>query len=354
MKLILVFGFIILASVLVAEAKDINDEDVVVKDRTIRAAQNNGIGKNERKMKTKGNGGNEIKTKKRQKKQFKKNRKINSGKRKNKNVKQNSKKAKNKKRGNKFSQKDKKMIRKEKINKKKKLKQKKIKKMRKQKQSCDADKSVTTACMESVVQSMSFLQKQVTNFLNQYKRIQGFNKTISNKLAKNNVFGSATGYLLTALGGDIKNISCGDSGTNDTSKASAALQTYNILVNCNKSIISDCSMPSDLVPSDVIEKFDEYCTNQYTLAKTKADECRTEFTKNGTAACDCWNEVSQIITNVKTSGECSASDYSKAVRKFKETCVETFSNCRKQEDASVELVYQCGSGEVISTATTSS
>ena len=26
---------------------------------------------------------------------------------------------------------------------------------------------------QSVVQSMSFLQKQVTNFLNQYKRIQG-------------------------------------------------------------------------------------------------------------------------------------------------------------------------------------
>ena len=30
-------------------------------------------------------------------------------------------------------------------------------------------------------------------------------------------------------------------------------------------------MPSDLVPIDVIEKFDDYCTTQYNLAKTKAD-----------------------------------------------------------------------------------
>merc|ERR1712142_803159 len=128
MKLILVFGFIILASVLVAEANDINDEDVVVKDRTIRAAQNSGIGTNKGKRKTKGNGGNEMKTKKRKmkKSKFRKNGKINSGKRNNKIVKQNSKKAsqKNKKRGNKFSKKDKKIIRKEKINKKKKSKQK--------------------------------------------------------------------------------------------------------------------------------------------------------------------------------------------------------------------------------------
>jgi len=348
MKLILVLGCIILASVLVAKSEEINNGDLVVKDRSIRSVKKNGIAKNKSKKNEKRK--RKAKTKKRKMKNdknSKKNKKRKIGKR-------NNKKEKQRSRSKKYTKKDKKKKKEEKLKKKKKSKQKTNKRARKQKQSCDSAKSVTTACMESVVQSMSFLQKQVTNFLNQYKRIQGFNKTINNKLAKNNVFGNATGYLLTSLGGDIKNISCGDSGTNDTSKASAALQTYNILVNCNKSIISDCSMPSDLVPIDVIEKFDDYCTTQYNLAKTKADECRTKFTNNGTAACDCWNQVSQIITNVKTSGECSASEYSKAVRKFKEKCIDTFSNCRQQEDASVELVYQCGSGDVISTATTSS
>ena len=89
-------------------------------------------------------------------------------------------------------------------------------------QQCDS-KSVTTDCMEvkliilsirqilsriqkcwrifqSVVTTMNFLQNQMTNFINQYKRIQSFNKTVNNKLGKSTVFSSASSYLLSALG----------------------------------------------------------------------------------------------------------------------------------------------------------
>merc|ERR1711978_287046 len=83
MKLILVLGCIILASVLVAEAKDINDEDVVVKDRTIRAIKNNGIEKNKNDN-PKRKGKNTTKTKKKRKmknaKNLKKNKKMRTGK----------------------------------------------------------------------------------------------------------------------------------------------------------------------------------------------------------------------------------------------------------------------------------
>ena len=47
---------------------------------------------------------------------------------------------------------------------------------------------------------MTFLEKQATNFLNQWRRIQSFNKTINGKLSKNGAFADVTGYLLTALG----------------------------------------------------------------------------------------------------------------------------------------------------------
>ena len=47
---------------------------------------------------------------------------------------------------------------------------------------------------------MNFLENQITNFINQYKRILSFNKTMNNKLAKKDVFASATNYLLTSLG----------------------------------------------------------------------------------------------------------------------------------------------------------
>jgi len=195
----------------------------------------------------------------------------------------------------------------------------------------------------------------MTNFINQYKRIQSFNKTINSKLSKSEVFSNASSYLLSALGGDISNISCGDSGTNDTSNATLALATYNILNNCKTSITTNCSMSDSLVPDAVLSNFEVFCLKQFYKAKEKSDECRTgsEYSTNGTAACLCWNNVASIISNVKNSGDCVASSYSKKVKKFKEACVETFSECRQQEDNSIKLVYNCGSGSVTSTSSSS-
>ena len=54
--------------------------------------------------------------------------------------------------------------------------------------------------LQIAADAMTFLQKQATNFLNQWRRIQSFNKTINGKLGKSDVFTNVTGYLLTALG----------------------------------------------------------------------------------------------------------------------------------------------------------
>ena len=97
---------------------------------------------------------------------------------------------------------------------------------------------------------MTFLEKQATNFLNQWRRIQSFNKTINGKLSKNGAFANVTGYLLAALGkknlgnqvmnffegGDSSNVSCGETGARDAASSAKALQTYNTLKNCSKSV----------------------------------------------------------------------------------------------------------------------
>ncbi len=65
------------------------------------------------------------------------------------------------------------------------------------------DKIIHTRCvgfLQNAADAMNFLEKQATNFLNQWRRIQSFNKTINGKLSKSGVFANVTGYLLTALG----------------------------------------------------------------------------------------------------------------------------------------------------------
>merc|ERR1712061_276654 len=123
--------------------------------------------------------------------------------------------------------------------------------------SCRASE-VTTDCMTSAVEIMSFLQNQVTNFKNQYNRIVSFNKTINSKLSKSGEFSNASSYLLAALGGDASNISCGDT-TNDTSSATTAMETYAVLSN-----------------------WEGFCTEQFEEASTLAEGCRTgsEYTSN--------------------------------------------------------------------------
>merc|ERR1712222_242616 len=221
---------------------------------------------------------------------------------------------------------------------------------------CKQSDEVSTNCLQNAADAMTFLEKQATNFLNQWRRIQSFNKTINGKLSKNGAFSDVTGYLLTALGGDTSNVSCGETGSRDAASSAKALQTYNTLKNCSKSITAACTMPASIVPADVISKFTGFCMTKFNEAKSASDDCRTnkQYTSNGTAACECWSKVGAVIATIKSSSDCSASTYSKAVKKFKNACVQTFMTCRKEEDASVQLVYTCGSGEVLSTATSSS
>merc|ERR1712130_842473 len=121
---------------------------------------------------------------------------------------------KDRKRKNKIRKKDRK--RKNKI--KKKERNKKKLNVRQSNATCTKSE-VSTDCIESAVTVMTFLQKQVTYFINQYRRIISFNKSINGKLGKNEVFVNASKYVLSSLGGDISNASCGDTGSNNKTEA---------------------------------------------------------------------------------------------------------------------------------------
>merc|ERR1712130_456638 len=199
-------------------------------------------------------------------------------------------------------------------NKKKDKKQKDRKKQERNKKKLNVRQSnatctkseVSTDCIESAVTVMTFLQKQVTYFINQYRRIISFNKTINGKLGKNEVFVNASKYVLSSLGGDISNASCGDTGSNNKTEADIGVDMYTELNNCSAAIKDECSMPTDLIPDDVMEKFESFCMVQYEEAKDKAEECRTgeQYQDDGTAACECWESVATILKNTKETGDC--------------------------------------------------
>merc|ERR1712025_540504 len=94
-----------------------------------------------------------------------------------------------------------------------------------------------------------------------------------------------------------------------------------------------CSIPSDMIPDDVISNFEGYCDKRYKEAKEKAEECRTKYTNDGAAACECWDNVATHLKDTKDSGNCDAVEYAKKIKKFKNQCISKFSSCRKQEDA---------------------
>jgi len=319
--------------------------------RKKKLQRKNGKGKKKKNLKNKMQNRNRNKKDKDTEKKNKKNSKKQQNKdkkKKKKDRKRNKKKKKDRKRNKKEKKDRKRNKKKSKENKKKKDKKTKNKNnpyFRQSNSTCKQSE-VSTTCIESAVTVMNFLQKQVTYFINQFQRIKSFNKTINGKLGKNEAFVNASKYVLSSLGGDINNVSCGDTGSNNKTEANIGKDMYTELNNCSAAIKDQCSIPSDMIPDDVISNFEGYCDKRYKEAKEKAEECRTKYTNDGAAACECWDNVATHLKDTKDSGNCDAVEYAKKIKKFKNQCISKFSSCRKQEDAAVQLVYTCGDGEI--------
>jgi len=218
---------------------------------------------------------------------------------------------------------------------------------RQQRQTTCGTSQVNDTCLNNAVNALNFEKNQIQNFFKQKTRVTNHNKTKSNKLGKKGEFEDAAKYLLQALGGDINNPTCGESGTAQKARsAKSAKENYNLLLNCSESIKEACTMPKMTFNATVKEKMDK-CAFIFNKSKTAANDCRTNkaYLSNGTAACSCWSKAAIGITEAKKEG-CSAESTAKAVKKAKQKCIAAFGKCKKAEDAAVGLIHTCMAGEV--------
>merc|ERR1712126_353093 len=265
-----------------------------------------------------------------------------------------NKRRKNKKRGRKGKQarKDKKREKR-----KKKLRRAKIKKQRKNKQrgksgekqvagaTCGTTE-VSDACLINAVEALNFEKNQIQNFFKQKARLLNHNKTTGNKLSKNMNFNESADYMLKAIGGDISNPKCGENTTvRNSAKLDNATKNYQGLNNCSETIKEACSMPDTTIDSAKLET----CEEIFTASKKASEDCRTNeaYTSDGQAACTCWEKAAVGITKAKEE-KCSTygSNTAKAVKAQKKKCIQAFSVCKKLQDAAIQLISVCMSGEV--------
>merc|ERR1712066_1130790 len=288
------------------------------------------------------------------KKQRKKKNRGNRKKLKNKSKKLRKNLRKNNKNKNKNKSKDRKKNRKGKGRKKKKNAGKKRKRKLRIKSTrntttCSDSSKVSNVCLEEAVFVMKYLRNQVRTFGRRFARIEGFNKTISNKLGKKGVFEETAKYLLLALGGNISSAACGETSKRSTTGRAInyALSNYTLLNNCSAAIDGACTLPNKTLSDEDIETFNA-CESKFKQAIEDADDCRKKYTTDGAAACTCWHKVYEAILNERNDGTCydDAEDTNKDVKKAKTACMEKFTECRKSEDAAVQLVFDCSSGAV--------
>merc|ERR1711936_123874 len=204
---------------------------------------------------------------------------------------------------------------------------------------------VNDTCLINAVSALNFEKGQIQNFFKRKARLENQAKVTGNNKGKKGEFEDAAGYMLTAIGGNISNPTCGDNSSRTQRGADSAVETYKILINCSATIHEACDMPNGTVN----ETFLANCAKIYNLSKTASDDCRsnTAYTSDGAAACNCWEKAAIGITIAKEEG-CTkyGQQTAKAVTKQKEKCLNAFKVCKKAEDSAVKLIHTCMSGEV--------
>ena len=69
--------------------------------------------------------------------------------------------------------------------------------------------ALESSCLTNLISALKYERDAVANFMNQKARAEDFKKLIGKKEGKNDTFTSSTTYLLTALGGNVSNLTCG-------------------------------------------------------------------------------------------------------------------------------------------------
>jgi len=290
----------------------------------------------------------------RKKRLEKKRRKNQNKKRKDKKAKKNGKHIKKRNKGKKTKRKQRKNNKNNKNKNKLSKKEMKLRKQRKRKQkklskqdSCSSTQANYT-CMAAALKGLLFEQQQITNYLKQSKTLDRHQSVSGNKQGKKNAFEEAEQHLLWAIGGDIDNPICGPNDTSSSKYNSSlyeyekklAVESYKVLRECDIAIEKACNI-------SLLEGYDKaghaenttLCQNMKHDAIANNKRCQ-KLTDDVAAQCACWINQTIVIDRIKKF-KCQAKSTQKLVTQHKNECINTFKECKKKEDKSVESVYYC-------------
>lgn len=202
-------------------------------------------------------------------------------------------------------------------------KQKTSKKLR---QICNSP--VPVACIKNATDVLLFEGNQVKNFIKQYKRFNTQKKQVESKFEKRNRFEGPKNNLDFSIGNNRSSLSCKNSATSRVNFDSV----YTTLSNCSDMIEEACKIPE--VDQDKMDTCNE---NMKSFLPSKEKDCRTND-----PTCQCWEEFTGKVQFLKDS-KCTKtmSDYAKKMKKQKKQCTDQFKICKKAEDSSIGVIYEC-------------
>jgi len=207
-------------------------------------------------------------------------------------------------------------------------------------------------CLTNLVAALKYERDFVANFMNQKARAESFNKLIGKKGGKNDEFKNSTTYLLTALGGNVSNLTCGSN--KDSSTSEAAIKTYKTLTNCSTNVAEACMIPNTTVNFTKLDTCKTYYEDVQKNNK-KCFEMTNKAKANGTAVCECWKSAADTVATAKSkSPSCSANQAQSDLKVLKNTCLAAFGACKKAEDASVSFILKCSTDTGSSNSSVSS
>ena len=217
---------------------------------------------------------------------------------------------------------------------------------KKQRQSCNGNTPVPRSCMENAASVLIFEKNQVTNYLKQSKQLIGHKNITDNKLAKKGEFEDSANHMRIAIGGNLSNPICGANSTDPNIRKiiqrslNLPLTSYYQLTNCSAAINEACDVPDALYNKTSLEKIKE-CNTTMENFKNFTKTCQTDLMKeNATVQCDCWTVAKQKMKELQAL-ECETNKVKKEVTANKRKCNKVFSECKKLEDSSVSLIYNC-------------
>jgi len=197
------------------------------------------------------------------------------------------------------------------------------------------DTGITPACMEAAKTVLVFEGNQVINFIKKFLRYNRQANVTGNKLGKKGAFATPKKYMEEAMGGNMTLTGC----TNENSRANYS-SNYKFLSNCSALIADKCTL---VKPEEARMTAMEKCNTEMTKIKKGTEECR-KLSTSGANQCICWITLQGTVDGIKAlSPKCiqTMDNMAKDMKAAKKTCTDTFSECKKAEDASVKLISDC-------------